>query len=568
MVRVAVGGISHETNTFATRALGLTELAAFRPTTGSALLRSAAAARSYLGGMLDACAELDFEPVGLLFGITEPSGTIADAAFEMMRGELLARLAAAMAEEGGIDAVALELHGAGVAQSYPDIEGALASAVRDLVGPDVPIVGAFDLHGNISPACVATFDFMVPVWYYPHTDCYDRGLEAVRMLPRLLGLGASGVVSSVPRMRTVAHLERLPMQLPTCMMCTQAGFPASELHMLCQRLERRHATAGVLDVSVFHGFPYADIAIAGTTVLVTAACCDGRADHGADGTSEELALARAAAREVGAWLWAQRERFRSNAASADAAVAVARRQAVELGGMVCINETADNTGCGAPGDATHLLRALLRADAGADAGAETAPCPPLAPGDAAFGWMYDPAVLQQAVAAGEGATIDVSIGGKLDEGVAGDPVCARALVVKLTDGRFPATPGSAYGEAGVRNLGRMARLRIGNVDLLVNGVRVQAFDEGAFTLAGIDVTQCKIVGIKSSTHFRAGWAPIAAAIITADEPGLSSNKLEVFDQLREHKLPYWPTHAAATYVHANHDSNKQDENEGEQRARL
>ena len=47
MVRVAVGGISHETNTFATRALGLTELAAFRPTTGSALLRSAAAARSF-----------------------------------------------------------------------------------------------------------------------------------------------------------------------------------------------------------------------------------------------------------------------------------------------------------------------------------------------------------------------------------------------------------------------------------------------------------------------------------------------------------------------------------------
>jgi microcystin degradation protein MlrC len=51
------------------------------------------------------------------------------------------------------------------------------------------------------------------------------------------------------------------------------------------------------------------------------------------------------------------------------------------GGPVCINETADKTGCGAPGDATHLLRALIEAD--------------LEPGVACFGWMYDPLVLKQ-----------------------------------------------------------------------------------------------------------------------------------------------------------------------------
>jgi hypothetical protein len=34
MVRVAFGGISHETNTFATRALGLTQRSAFCPVVG------------------------------------------------------------------------------------------------------------------------------------------------------------------------------------------------------------------------------------------------------------------------------------------------------------------------------------------------------------------------------------------------------------------------------------------------------------------------------------------------------------------------------------------------------
>ena len=91
-----------------------------------------------------------------------------------MRDDLLKRLEAAMP----VDAVALSLHGAGVAESYPDIEGDLVIAVRRLVGPSVPIVGTFDLHGNISDECAATFDYMVPVWYYPHTDMYERGDEA------------------------------------------------------------------------------------------------------------------------------------------------------------------------------------------------------------------------------------------------------------------------------------------------------------------------------------------------------------------------------------------------------
>ena len=302
------------------------------------LLRTAS---PYLRGMLDVCsAELSYEPVGLLFGITEPSGTIADGAFESMRDELLARLRAAMAEDGGVDAVALELHGAGVAESYEDVEGALAKAVRSVVGPDVPIVGAFDLHGNISAECAAVFDFMTVTWYYPHTDCYERGQEAVRMLPRLLGLGSPGSsgegdrcggavgtksietmgAATVEKMRTFTHLERVPTLLPLCMMCTQEGFPAASLHDLCQDLERAHAAAGVLDCSVFHGFPYADIAIAGTTVIVTT---------DADAAASR-ALAGEVAREVAGWIWAHKERFRSDACSADAAIATARRRATEL----------------------------------------------------------------------------------------------------------------------------------------------------------------------------------------------------------------------------------------------
>ena len=103
MVRVAVGGISHETNTFATRALGLTEYAAFRPQRGDRILR--ATGGGYMGGLCDAGRELGFDLVPLLLGNTEPSGTIADAAFEKMRDELIASLQEAVndTENGGVD---------------------------------------------------------------------------------------------------------------------------------------------------------------------------------------------------------------------------------------------------------------------------------------------------------------------------------------------------------------------------------------------------------------------------------------------------------------------------------
>jgi microcystin degradation protein MlrC len=94
------------------------------------------------------------------------------------------------------------------------------------------------------------------------------------------------------------------------------------------------------------------------------------------------------------------------------------------------------------------------------------------PGEAAFGWMYDPEVLKQAMDAGIGSQIQVTLGGKLDVGVAGDPIKAIATVKTLTDGHYMATPGSAFA-FGRRNLGPIARLVIGNVDVLVNGHRQQ-----------------------------------------------------------------------------------------------
>lgn len=123
---------------------------------GEAVIETNVGVRSGIGGYIDTAPEIGAELVPLLFGSAAPSGTIADETYEYMRNELVSRLK----DNLPVDAVALCLHGAGVAESYPDIEGDIGRAIREVVGPDVPLVSTWDLHGNISKECAATFDFM------------------------------------------------------------------------------------------------------------------------------------------------------------------------------------------------------------------------------------------------------------------------------------------------------------------------------------------------------------------------------------------------------------------------
>ena len=95
--------------------------------------------------------------------------------------------------------------------------------------PDIPLVGTFDLHGNISRRCVALYDFMCCVHLYPHTDAEARGLECMAVVPRLLD----------GSLRTAAHLEAVPTLLPLAAMCTHAGFPAGEMNEFMYELEKR-----------------------------------------------------------------------------------------------------------------------------------------------------------------------------------------------------------------------------------------------------------------------------------------------------------------------------------------
>jgi microcystin degradation protein MlrC len=478
--RVAIAGIAHETNSYCR---GQTPLSAFWIVRG-ARVRGMAATRTDVGGMLAGCEEMRVEPVPVLVSGANPSGVIEAAAYRALKSEILEGLRAA----GPLDAVALALHGAGIADGVDDLEADLACAVRDLVGRDVPIVATFDLHGNVSQRMADALDLALPCHEYPHVDLYERGHEAISLLVALLA-GA-----------TYVHVERLPLLLPTT---TTFFGPAKAVNELCAEQER---DPFVLDVSFFHGFPYTDVPTVGASIVATARDPD---------------RAREAAREVARFVWETREAFRPTSLSAREAV----ERAIAVGsGPVVINETSDNPGGGAPGDGTHLLRAMLEARLQS----------------ACFGFIADAETARSAHRAGVGAEIDIALGGKSDD-LHGEPLRVRARVRALTDGRFALT----HMLAGVRmNLGPSARLEIQGLDVIVTSSSQQTFDPEVFLLHGIDVRRYRIVALKSSNHFRAGFQDLAKEIVTADPPGLTTHHIEVFPRKRSPR-PLWPLDAEA-----------------------
>lgn len=490
-MRVAIGQISHETNTMFGPPTPVTEFQRQGWHTGPEVVERNRGVRNYLGGMIDAGEALGVELVPTFAAQAHPSGTIERAAFDTMLGNLLEGLK----RVGMVDAVCLSLHGAGSAEGIDDIEGTILAAVRDLIGPETPLIGTLDLHCHSTDLMIQSATALLTVHEYPHVDGYERGYEAVELAVKTV----RGEVTPV------MHVTVLPMMIAPI---TSFHGPAREINELCWEWE---AKPGVIDVAFIHGYPHSDVPIVSTSVMATV---DGDPD-----------LARQATEAVARRIWKMRDQFLSQLPRPEEAI----RQALAVeGGPVVIAEVSDNPGGGSPGDGTHLLRAMLDAKLA----------------DAAFGFIYDPETAEQAHTAGPGATIDVRIGGKTDAPMLGAPVAARAYVKAVTDGQFITQ--SPMGRGGKRNLGKMARLAVGGVDVIVGSESSQTIDAELFLLHGIDISRYKIVALKSQNHFRAAFEPLAKAIIRTDPPGWTTSNLNQLEFERVRR-PIWPLNRDVKY---------------------
>ncbi len=365
-MQVAVGAISHETNTFAD---GRTGLKTFSTATGADLLTTERVGRS-IRGIVDELERADVDIHPTVGASALPAPTVAESAFEWMREELVSRL-----DGEPVDGVCLDLHGSMFVEGEPDPEGALLEAVRETVGEAVPITAALDMHATITERMVANLDGVAGYRTAPHTDVTETGTRATKLLLADLRGDAS----------LTLEWERLPMLLAG----EQSETEAEPMCSLVSALRDADDTDGIHDANFFFGFPWADSPYAGCHALVTG---DASMPETVAKTTTELA------REF----WRKRRAFDFSTDAYDPSVAL--ESAVhERRRPVVISDTGDIPGAGASEDTTNLLSMLCeRSDLG----------PSL------FAVVADEPSYGRCRAAGETATVRLELGRTVPENTA------------------------------------------------------------------------------------------------------------------------------------------------------
>ncbi|HTO85265.1 MAG TPA: M81 family metallopeptidase [Methylomirabilota bacterium] len=407
-----------------------------------------------------------------------PAGPTLRHVYESLRDELLAALKAALP----VDVVAYSLHGAMIAEGYDDCEGDLLARTRALVGPEVALGCLLDLHCHVSPQMVESADVIVLFKEYPHIDFAERAEELLDLLAR-----------------TARREIRPHIAVHDCRMIDLFHTTMEPMRSFVADMQSREGLDGVLSLSAAHGFPWGDTADSGTKMLVV--------------TDGKPALGTRIAAEFGERLFAMRGKGQKQPVS----IAAALQQAAEANATpIVIADTADNAGGGAPSDSTFLLQAVI------ERGLR----------DVAFGPLWDPIAAGIAIEAGTGAKLDLRIGGKMG------PTSGQPLDLDVTVGGICRNAMQSYG-ASREPLGDCVALSTAGVDIVLNTLRTQAFGPELFTNVGIDPTQKRIVIVKSTHHFHAGFAPFAADVIYVGGPGTLERDLKRLP-FRKIARPKWP----------------------------
>ncbi|WP_030673053.1 M81 family metallopeptidase [Streptomyces sp. NRRL B-1347] len=423
-LRIGIGGIGIESSTFCPHRSTTDD---FRQTRGQELLDRYAWTRedsdlTCLGGPV--------EWVPLLHATSLPGGTVEAESYLTLKDELVTRIRRA----GPLDGLVYDIHGAMSVVGLTDAEADLTEAVRaalDFVGtPDGAadrggrpmISAAMDLHGNVSRRFAAPVDLLTAHRLAPHEDAWETRERAARNLVRCLREGR----------RPHRAWVQVPVLLPGEKTSTRLE-PAKSLYASLAGIEK---LPGILDAALWVGYAWADEPRCRAAVVVT---------------GDDPGLAAAEAERLARRYWEARRDFVFVGPTGGADECIEKAVASDKRPFL-ISDSGDNPTAGGAGDLAYMLARLLANDA-IRSGRVTA----LHPG------ITDPVAVARCFAAGVGAEVTLSVGGKVDTGHGGPYELTGTVeaLQRATDQKDRAE-GGAY-DRGVDT----AAVRVGGLTLIL-----------------------------------------------------------------------------------------------------
>ncbi|HMQ92040.1 MAG TPA: M81 family metallopeptidase [Amaricoccus sp.] len=458
MLRIAVGGIHTECSTYSPVLMTPED---FRVLRGEALTTDPYFA--FLPGD-------GVEIRALLHARAVPGGPLAGATYSGFRAEFLDRLRVALP----LDGVYLAMHGAMHVDGMQDAEGDWIAAVREIVGPAIPIAASYDLHGNLSQRIIDALDIFSAYRTAPHIDVRETMEAAWAMLLRHLRDGtACPAIAWAP----------VPLLLPGERSSTEDE-PARSLYAALPGFDAR---PGIWKSDLMIGYVWADEPRATAAAVVT-------------GTDRAAALA--AAEEIASAFWAARDAFRFGPVTGPLPDML-ERAASTATAPVILADSGDNPTGGGVGDRADVLAALIARDWQG----------------ALLAGITDGPAVEACFTAGEGAALDLTIGASLDP--AGVSVRTEVRVLRLDD---PGTPS-----------GRQAVVAVGEGITLVLAARRRPYHAIAdFTRLGLDPARARLLVVKSG-YLSPDLAPLARPNLMALTEGVVNQDIAGLPNL--HRAP-------------------------------
>ena len=484
--RVAVAGFHLESASFLPQISSLHDFEA-ATTRGSEVINAYAGTNTVPGGMLKVCQDKGLQTVPLVYAFLGALGPASDEAVTFYAQEM-----ARTATEAQVDGVLLHLHGACWAPGFDDVERHMVDELRRVIGPATQIVVAFDYHGNIDHKTIERVDAAYAYRLSPHTDMGQTGERAALGLWRILDTGQ----------RPALAIAKPGLIVPSIFSAT-ALRPLSDILAQAGELESR--AGGDLDISIMAGFSYADAHNTGFSVVAV--------------SWQGQEAADAAAMKINNLIQQQKAQLYSPepVMQVEQAVDMAMSAKPTPGKPVVLLEHADRIN-----DSTYVLNALI------DKTATRAYVP----------FLWDNKAAQKAHEVGAGNRITVSLGGWSSDR-AGPRVEYDALILSTGTRSYRISGQMLRGQRV--DLGMTALLQIGGVVVSVVSNFAFTVDEDVYTAFDLNIEDFDIVVLRSKTHFRQFFEPVASQILIVDTPDYGPADLT--------RIPYARLNTDTVYPH-------------------
>jgi microcystin degradation protein MlrC len=488
-MRILTGGFSHESNSFNPIITGEDDFVVFR---GREITGPGVFSRHSSAGIIETLKKGGAEVIPTVLARAVPNGVVSRSFYETIKGELLDKARRALAE-GPVHGVCLALHGSMKVEGDLCAEGDLCLALREIF-PGIPFTAALDMHATVTPDLWRTVNAFAGYKTAPHIDSFETGVLAADMLLESLSRGKKLYTArlSIPMMIAGEKSET-------------ASEPMASLMAACKDLEKPAPDRpAMLAASLLLGFPWADCEYNAVTVLVSAF------EENSDTADRE-------ARKLAEEFWRRRGEFsfRTEYYNSRESMAAAYRAVLERGERpVFVSDSGDNPTAGASGDATELLEEIL-------AGMEQVD---RLPGPLLYSGFYDESAAAACLKAGEGAELDVTLGGNWDR-LNGKKIPLRVRVQKLAPDFGP-------------HHAVLALVSHRNILISISSKHIGFGDENLLPALGVNAADYCLVVVKLG-YLEPCFRTIAARAIMAASRGCSNEVLETIPY-RKVRRPIYP----------------------------